>query len=315
MRIETKAKLDYLKGTKSAIADALVEKGQTVSSTDTFRSYADKVRAIKGGGGGLEPGVYFKRHEIPCYGGYYQTWIWWKGELYCFRLPFNGNGVDHEVFKRSGTSWSKIVERMTMCDGVKNPLFFNGKIHIIGGNNMHLVFDGESVTALNNMPNGAYVGTESACVYDGKIVVSNGSAVYEWDESSDSWAQIATLDSAYQYNYFRLFVANGELYFNYNKSVYLYSNGTLTKVVELSGSFIRYIGLIGKYLYVYNSSNYDLIRCDPASWEQKVVGKWAYYGEGERKCFSDTPTPNPYFIMGSNNGLVCNEMIVVEDEG
>ena len=39
-------KLQYLNATKEAIAAALVEKGQTVSSSDTFRSYAEKVRNI-----------------------------------------------------------------------------------------------------------------------------------------------------------------------------------------------------------------------------------------------------------------------------
>jgi hypothetical protein len=45
-------KLTYLAETKAAIKTAIVEKGQTVEDTDTFRSYADKIRAIEAGGGG-----------------------------------------------------------------------------------------------------------------------------------------------------------------------------------------------------------------------------------------------------------------------
>ena len=45
-------KLTYLAETKAAIKNAIVEKGQTVEDTDTFRSYADKIRAIEAGGGG-----------------------------------------------------------------------------------------------------------------------------------------------------------------------------------------------------------------------------------------------------------------------
>lgn len=44
-------KFAYLKETKALIKSALIEKGQTVSDTDTFRSYAEKVLAIQGGGG------------------------------------------------------------------------------------------------------------------------------------------------------------------------------------------------------------------------------------------------------------------------
>lgn len=39
-------KLTYLAETKTEIGNAIVEKGQSISSSDTFRSYADKIRAI-----------------------------------------------------------------------------------------------------------------------------------------------------------------------------------------------------------------------------------------------------------------------------
>lgn len=45
-------KLTYLEGTKSAIKDAIVAKGVAVSDSDTFRSYANKIGQISGGGGG-----------------------------------------------------------------------------------------------------------------------------------------------------------------------------------------------------------------------------------------------------------------------
>lgn len=49
MATVTEKKLAYLQGTKDAIKAALVEKGQAVSNTDTFRSYAEKVKAIPTG--------------------------------------------------------------------------------------------------------------------------------------------------------------------------------------------------------------------------------------------------------------------------
>lgn len=39
-------KLEYLKETKSQIKEAIISKGQEVSSSDTFRSYASKISAI-----------------------------------------------------------------------------------------------------------------------------------------------------------------------------------------------------------------------------------------------------------------------------
>lgn len=44
-------KLDYLLDTKQAIKQAIIDKGQEVADTDTFRSYAEKISAIQAGGG------------------------------------------------------------------------------------------------------------------------------------------------------------------------------------------------------------------------------------------------------------------------
>lgn len=45
----TVEKLAYLLDTKNEIKSALTEQGQDINDNDTFRSYADKIRAIKGG--------------------------------------------------------------------------------------------------------------------------------------------------------------------------------------------------------------------------------------------------------------------------
>lgn len=44
-------KLTYLNGTKTAIKNAIINKGVAVSDTDTFRSYASKIESIQTGGG------------------------------------------------------------------------------------------------------------------------------------------------------------------------------------------------------------------------------------------------------------------------
>lgn len=45
-------KLNYLAQTKEAIMNAIIAKGVEVLSSDTFRSYADKIKSITSGGGG-----------------------------------------------------------------------------------------------------------------------------------------------------------------------------------------------------------------------------------------------------------------------
>ena len=56
-------KLDYLKETKEVIKTALINKGQTVNDTDTFRSYGEKIDAIKTEGNYQEKSVTPKATE------------------------------------------------------------------------------------------------------------------------------------------------------------------------------------------------------------------------------------------------------------
>lgn len=58
-------KLNYLKDTKVAIKNAIINKGVDVTDSDTFRSYADKIDSIQtGGGGGGGEGEYVPK-ELP----------------------------------------------------------------------------------------------------------------------------------------------------------------------------------------------------------------------------------------------------------
>ena len=52
--MSTADKLNKLITTKSAIKEAIQNKGVTVTDTDTFASYADKISSITSGGGGYE---------------------------------------------------------------------------------------------------------------------------------------------------------------------------------------------------------------------------------------------------------------------
>ena len=56
-------KLTYLQETKTAIKNAIVTKGVTINNTDTFRSYANKIREISGGGGVTPEIGKYPKHE------------------------------------------------------------------------------------------------------------------------------------------------------------------------------------------------------------------------------------------------------------
>lgn len=58
-------KFQYIEGTKEAIKKAIKNKGVDVSDTDTFRSYADKIKEIgSGSGGGSSVAEYFYQKKL-----------------------------------------------------------------------------------------------------------------------------------------------------------------------------------------------------------------------------------------------------------
>lgn len=92
---ELRRKLAYLKETKAAIKDAIVEKGQTVTDSDTFRSYADKIINISNTteiDKAYEAG---KKAEHDAFWDVYQK----KGARDGYTTAFSGNGWNKETFR------------------------------------------------------------------------------------------------------------------------------------------------------------------------------------------------------------------------
>ena len=81
-------KLEYLEDTKTAIKNAIVEKGVEVSDSDTFRSYAEKISTITSGGSSGETN-YLGR--IVTEDGVLQL----PTESFSFSLPSNITSIDN----------------------------------------------------------------------------------------------------------------------------------------------------------------------------------------------------------------------------
>lgn len=115
-------KLEYLNETKRQIRQAIINKGQSVSVNDTFRSYADKIAAISGGGSPVlknetfnENGVYTVSSEnIRGFGFYLDSsnketytgstplvgdYVWIKGDIWDNQV---GNSVYNNIVSPNG---------------------------------------------------------------------------------------------------------------------------------------------------------------------------------------------------------------------
>lgn len=97
-------KLTYLAETKTQIKNAIVAKGVEVADTDPFRSYAEKIAAITGGGGGALPNVVVVGH--PTIAGNTLSGV--SGEDYVFfpQVIFQAGTWEVEVGFETGSDLS-----------------------------------------------------------------------------------------------------------------------------------------------------------------------------------------------------------------
>lgn len=312
MRIETKAKLDYLKGTKSAIADALVEKGQTVSSTDTFRSYADKVRAIKSGGG-FEPGIYFKPPVIPPPTNYRHRRFQLNGELYACWYNSSGSGGINRISKWNGGTWDSVSTTQYNADSTSHELCeHNGKVHFFSGGEvkLHWIFNGTSFTEATQTPAAYY--KSWPFIYQGKMIVytSGDGCLYEWNDATSTWASLgATGFTGYAY----WFAHNDEVYAVKSNILYQYIGGTLTQIATLSYSGVYWRIYNGKAYCFDNSRNGKAYSIDLTTYAETVYT----IPKGNTTCAVIPNDLSLGYYTGSNGNsyMPFFDVTVIEDEG
>lgn len=115
-------KLDYLKDTKSQIKEALIAKHATVSDTDTFRSYADKIKTIPQVNATLikktitENGTYIATSEkdVTKCDGYSSVTVNVKGKLVEKTITKNGTYYPKDD---KATGYSKIIVNVKSSGG------------------------------------------------------------------------------------------------------------------------------------------------------------------------------------------------------
>ncbi len=157
-------KLKYLKETKTQIAEAIKDQGVAVEQSDTFRSYADKIRSISSGGGATATyGVV----QLDLDGIYTED---------CKRGIVDL--VDQKTLKKSDFEFSTADEELAMISTAKFKKTYDGLA--IGGYGSP---DGETTTGiilLSTISENSYYGggTQNTFTYD-----KDGQLYYYWKYS------------------------------------------------------------------------------------------------------------------------------------
>lgn len=110
-------KLDYLNDTKAEIKAAIESKKQTVSDSDTFRSYADKIRNI------YNDAVFVKQFKQSTGKTKIHDVIYANGAYYASDFNFNGYGTGQQLIN-TGNGY-ELVSRVTIT-----PKYYGGGYYV-----------------------------------------------------------------------------------------------------------------------------------------------------------------------------------------
>lgn len=219
-----------------------------------------------GGGGGGADTIYViaTGHAMPNE-NYLQRWFMYNNSLYAVANQNNMNSVV-DFYKYENDAWTKIVSsfNLGLARMYTSHQFveYNGKIHIsysgAGGMIKHAVFDGTTVTLLNDYP----ATQHWIAVYKEKLIAAVSGYVYEWDEETDTWNQVMANDSIkadylvvigdnlYQYEWNRL----NKIDISAGTYENIFTTSKLLNIIYQSGSNI-YGYHNGDMLYKYDIEN------------------------------------------------------------
>lgn len=258
--------------------DKTITENGTYSADNGYTGLGTVTVDVAGAGGGSLPSGGYWEQLTSVYPTY--------GNMICF--IYDGN--QYAVAKKTSTASKFSIYRydgnvltLVSADTIYNSpqgyniIEHNNKVHFIGGyGNYHHIFDGTTVTKLNDLPVVVY----PYCTFiinEDLYIVGNSSpyGTYKWDNSADTWTTvtISGIDQSPKcFNY------NGDTYlvketFVTSKFIYdLYKidviNGALIYIAELPDFYFDYV-VIGNYLYY--KKQMVIYKIDLKTYEQSAV--------------------------------------------
>lgn len=237
----------------AVLQDKTITENGTYSADSGYDGLGNVTVEVKGGGGSLPAGIYWRQDDMVLPIHYGQRFFTFNGSLYLHAWSAKSSSGDHYVYKYENEQWvNKFTFAYISRFSIDLTAFeFNGKVHFIGQSYYHSTYDDESgPVALNDLPKSVY---GYACfVHDGKLKAHNGDVdtLYVWDEATDSWSVEASFGENYSYRAFAVY--NNFVYSYCKGKIYAYSNGELTYLYDVSNYISGWSPLfaVGKYLYV-----------------------------------------------------------------
>lgn len=272
-----------------------------------------------GGGGSFPTGLYWKDGGITMPTKYHQQWFSLNGEQYAIATSYSGAGNWGDIYKYTNGAWAKIItgtsaNKYPATIGGMNIVEYNGKVHMAGGETKrHKVFDGVSVTSMNDLP--AYCANRSMFVHNNtlKYYSYDDGSVYAWDETSDTWTVEATIASSYTYINFAVDNKTGNAYCTKSLTIYKY-NGAALEEIGLCSKWGTALGIHNGNLY-YRHATYSytpdaVYRFNIATGIETLIG---FLPSGYEQCSAYVHEGTFRVVLGSDE-LYFSEHIMYDIE-
>jgi hypothetical protein len=284
-----------------------VAAGKTFTSADGMLVVGTGSGSGGGSGGGSIPsGVYWEQILPVSSGSYKGHHFLLNGELYQVKRTSSSNNDLVRFYKFNENQYTEVLNSATVVANGPG-IEFNGKYHFVasdysGTSLTHYAFDGGSVTKYANLPESAP--PRNAFVENGKLkaITYSTGAVYEWNESSDTWTKTSeTMKTAYGY----LFWHDGVPYTHESSSLYRFEGGEKTKVRTLTYTTPLYYRNGKLYSVKTTSSPSNLYVYDFATDTETVIGSapklglycCAYEYDGQIRIDGGTDVFQNHLIM------------------
>lgn len=190
--------------------------------------------ASTGGGGSLPAGAYWMQKVYPPYITATEYFPFGNTEYY-FAKP-SSSSTTYNLYDYADGAYNLIYSGIER--GTGQHLEYNGKIHGIGYNALHYVYNGSTLTKLNDIP-GESLGNGhiNRFVWNDNLYVYAKNKLYVWDEATDTWTDTGMINRTITYNQGHCFIYNDTLYRYYLKNLYKYVDGVETTVKTFDISF------------------------------------------------------------------------------
>lgn len=199
------------------LQDKTITENGTFTADEGFDGLGSVTVDVKGGGGSLQPGGYWKHlPQIPLYYG--RSVVNRNGTIYFLKMS-SSTDTKFDVCLLENDTCTQIATDVS-SNNFPSKVEYKGHFHMYGEYGNHIMFDEEwKQTTLTSHSDGSCF--HSMFVIDDTLYKKEKSSFYKWIEDSDTWESVAVANCP---------TTNNHKVIVYGRNLYVIGQGSIYKV-------------------------------------------------------------------------------------